>query len=349
MRLLLIASTLLAVGCEAGDECKRLTGMVSQYEDVLETATRRAENAERFGKEAEAAKQEAKEALERLGFDLAEGPLVEDLDKRLAAIPGATKTRRVESFGPAEEAASNAKTIFTISFREKDPSKVWTIIEGLVSALPLWRLELVRVGSSPDLWEVELVRAVVEQLPIKPKPTPLPELPDPSTVPTELRFCGAGKLRTRLAELKAQIEKLREPATNTTVLLPAIASWKGLKQRAQVLEAVELESRKLQKLFFEAAVATKSKLKAVGYQEPRAVLEVFGGKAERAALERALAKHRSRLAIPEDNPDPKVIRFTLANTAVPEFRREPAPGTPGGPPAGQPDGHEGHGHGPGGH
>lgn len=349
MKRMMLGAALFAVGCSPGDECKRLTGMVSQYEEVLQTAHRRAENAERFQKEAQEAEQEAQEILKRLGLDLAEAALVEDLDKRLAAIPGATKTRRVENYGPAEEAASNSKTIFSVTFREKDPTKAWGIVERLVEPLPLWRLELVRAGDKSDVWEVELVRAIVERLPIKPPVVPLPELPDPATVPSEMRFCGAGKLRTQLGELRQQIEGLREAAGKTTVLLPTIASWKGLHKRAQVLERVELQARALQRVLFQAAVATKSKLRAVGYQEPRAVLEVFGGKDERLALERALVKHRSILAVPEENPGPKIIRFTLANTAVPEFGREPAPGAPGGPPGGAPDPHHGHDHGPGGH
>ncbi len=341
------ASVLLlvgALGCES-EECRRLTGMVGQYQEALQLAQRRAGNAERFQQQSKDAQAKAEATLHRLGLDLPEDALVKELESRVAKIPGATSQRRVESFGPSEEAASNAKTIFTISFEEKDPSKLWAKVALLSEPLPMFRLEMIRTGASPGSWEVDIVRAIVERLPINPKPTPLPEVPDPEKVPSELKYCGAGKLRAELAGLKAQIDALEEAAENTTVLLPTIASWKGLEQRATVLERVELQSRMLQKTLFEVAVATKSKLKAVGYQEPRAVLEVHGGKKERAALEKALAPHRAVLALPEGPQNAEVVRFTLDNTAVPEFRREPAPGTPGS----KPDPHEGHGHGPGEH
>lgn len=340
----LIAGLLSLSACET-EECRRLNGMIEQYQEALDIAERRARNAERFQKQAKDAQTQTEATLARLGLDRSEEALVADLDKRLSALSNATYTRRVESYGPAEEAESNAKTIFTISFSAKDLVAAWAGVEALIQPLPLWRLEYLRAGEDPGRWQVELARAVVERLPIKPTPTPLPELPAPSSVPTQLGLCGAGRARTELEAIRAKIDALREKASSTTVLLPTIASWKGLEQRAQVLERVELQSRALQKLLVETALATKSRLKAVGYQEPRAVLEVLGGKKERESLERALVKHRSILAVPESKPQETVVRVTLTNVAVPEFRREPAPGVPGAPV----DPHQGHDHGPGGH
>lgn len=344
MRRLGVLLALSVLGCET-EECRRLAGMVEQYQEALDVAQRRAHKAESFEKQAQEAESQTNATLARLGLDRAEEALVKDLERRLAKLPGATYQRRVESFGPAEEAATNSKTIFTIRFQAKGLEQAWVAAELVVQELPLFRLESFRPAPLPDAWELEVARAVVERLPIKPTPTPLPELPDPKTVPGQLGFCGASRARSDLEAIKQQIDALREKATSTTILLPTIASWKGLDQRALVLERVELQSRALQKVLVEAVLTTKSKLKAVGYQEPRAVLEVQGGKKERESLERALAKHRAILAVPESQPQETVVRLTLTNTAVPEFRREPAPMVPGVPP----DPHEGHDHGPGGH
>jgi hypothetical protein len=320
----LLAAALVA-GCGETKECQDLREISNKRSDVLASAKSQASVLDRMEKRAAEMETAAKRAKADLGLDKTEEEIQSMLEARTRQFPGATIERgtRAEAIDESNPGAGTESiTQWIVHIKEGDTQKLFRGIDQIVALPPLTKLvAVIREAKGKPLWRVELSRATVDEVPIAPKPVKLPPAIDLSNVPTALGSCGAKKLRADIAKVDAEIESLRPRAERTTVLLPTAASWEGVRSRTYLLRDVELENREHIRALEGAAVDAKLGLKAIGVEGGIAMIEIYGGKSERSALEKGLLKRglAESVQFPE-NPPPGVVRAGLPNKAL-EGRR----------------------------
>jgi hypothetical protein len=320
-----LASLTILAGCGDTDECKRLKELRGKYEKLLIEAKARSQLTPKLKERLDSAKQSTNRVLEGLGLDLAEERVAELVKERVQAI-GATVVPK-EVTGEADETGErNLRKVFEISFTEKDQAKVWANVEALAKTPPLLRVATLIKEKKGDQWTVQLEPIGVERADFEPRPVHLKALEKADTIAPELGFCGAGKMREMIIELGQQIDALRADAERTTVLLPQIATLDGLRHRAEAKKKSEDEALRIMRQLFEYVRASKTNLKAVGYEEPLVAVEVWGGPKERARLEEALAPMAEQLRPQESTPE--VIRFGVFNALSTPRRPPPDPEHP---------------------
>lgn len=130
---------------------------------------------------------------------------------------------------------------------------------------------LLRDKKGDDTWRLE---TILDQAPLTRARVTAPPSPDLSTIPNTFGFCGAGKLRDEIADANTEIDRLRERAERTTVLLPTAASWEGLRARSELVRDMEMESRRISRIFRRSCPRhCGSSLRALGTEEEMVFLE----------------------------------------------------------------------------
>jgi hypothetical protein len=313
---------LLASGCGRTEECKQLEKLSKSYEKVWLAVQGQSGKAAGLEKRASEAEQAAKKLLADLAIDDTDDQAMAKLEARAAEIKGAKATKHLTEIpSPAAaatgpQAGGSQNMAFEVVFPEKDPATAWAHAVALMSGPPLFSFETL-LGPDPKAkkdagWRLQLRRPRIGRVEINPQPQPTPTLDDPDQIASQLGNCGAGAFRKQIATMKADLVRLAPTAARTTVLLPTLASWEGLKNRTLAADLAEKESRRLAALLVDKALAKKLHIRAVGYQEPLAVLEVEGGAKERAALELAFKGEKDALKpVPGGSKD--VVRVALAN------------------------------------
>jgi hypothetical protein len=314
-------------GCGKTDECARLEAMIPRHEEALAVTRGRAAALPQVKARAAQEETRAKALLAETGLDLAEEQLRVALEGRVARLAGARleRTTRPVPGGTAEQGpGGETETVWVVAFEADGLAAARAALMAVSPVPPLFRLRALLTDGARG-WKVELARAEVEQVPIRVEPTPPPARPDPAEVPSQLGFCGAGKLRARLAELGAELTRLEAEAAETTVLLPTATSWQGLGLRVLLAREVETETRRLAGALLDAVGAAGLSLRALGVEREVLMLEVAGGQAERGRLERALAPDVLAAVTYPQAPQPGVVRLLVANRVEKE-RRRPEPG-----------------------
>jgi hypothetical protein len=261
----LLLPIVLVAACGENEECKQLKGILKKRNEVLGSAHAQASVLDQIEKREIEMEARAKKAKSDLGLDQSESDIFGILEARVKAIPGATITRstRMESVDESNPHAPQiSATLWIVRFQEKDPAKAFDRVTDIVKPPPLVRLSAIireeRTGSGPRPpregglappitregrnkpgWRIEILRAVVDEVPINPKPVVLPSGEDLSKVPSGIGSCGAGRLRKQIEDVDAEIEGLRKQAEKTTQLLPASASWEGVSSRTRLLRDTE--------------------------------------------------------------------------------------------------------------
>jgi hypothetical protein len=310
-------------GCGENDECRRLRATMPRHEEALAMMRSRAGALPRVKEQAAAAEARAKALLSETGLDLAEAQLGAALEARVAALPGARleRTARAVSSGDAQDGpGGETETVWVVSFEARDLGAARKAMDALAATPPTFRLRALLTDGSRG-WRVELARADVEQVPIKVAPTPPPPRPDPAEIPSQLGFCGARDLRARIAAIGEEIAALEADAGETTVLLPTGTSWHGLGLRMVLLREVEVESRRIAGALLDAVAAAGLSLRALGVEREVVMLEVRGAQAERARLERALARDVLAAVTYPQAAEAGVLRLLVANRVEKERRR----------------------------
>lgn len=284
---LLLLTTSLA--CGQTEECKGLEGLLKIHEEALLSAQGQAEAHDKLVPRLAEAREKAEAVLGELGFDLDEKALADKLATRVAAVGDASMTRQVATVQLPSGGSTDSQTFWQVTFAARRPAAAFEKIWALARTPPLFELRRIAAPDRGKVWQADLYRSVVDRVPIKPDAIPLPFPPDAAAIAPEFGFCGAGKMRARIAEIRSEMTTLKEKAEGTTVLLPSISSWLGLEQRARKKLDIENESRRLIGLMLEAAVAARLPIKGAGFDAPMVVLDASGSAKQRKNLESTLA------------------------------------------------------------
>lgn len=316
-RLLALTLPFVLAGCADTDECKRLRAVLEARTQILQSARAQAGALPVIEKRAASAEAASHKVMSSLWLNEPESKVHETLEKRTKAIPGASMSRGTTqtTIGPPEDEVAVSETLWTIRFRDAAFEQAFLNLELLMSNPPLVKFHSLIREKKGDGWRVELIRAAVDQVPINPQPIQIPPPQDLSGVSRQLGFCGAGKLRDDIEAVDGELRSIKERAEKTTVLLPAAASWDGLRGRAELVRDTELENRRHLKVFRDAVVQGELVLKAVGVEGELVFLEIYGGKKELARLELEVGRlgMGGAMKVAEKAPD-GVIRVMLANT-----------------------------------
>lgn len=324
----------LLAACSETDECKKLNDLRGQHDRLLTETRSKAALHDRLKSRAEVAEVKANKTLEALGLDLDESKITDRLTVRVAAIPTATISVGYTPLAPTEGGMPTRERLWEVSFEAKNVEEAFERLAKVVEVPPLVRVASFIKDKGKRRWRAQLLIQPVERIPVQPKPVLVPTLDDPGTIPPQLGFCGAGKIRRAIGEIRDQLTELRPKAERTTVLLPMVATFDGLGRRAEMAEKIETESRRLMQIMAVRAETAKVEIKAVGFETPLVVLEVWGKQPELARLEKQLAPMASRLKKLDPAP-PGVIRLGLPNP-VAEKNKPPQPRAAGAMPEAPP-------------
>lgn len=341
------ALLLLVSGCGQNEECTKLAAMLKQHELVLADARARANVRPAAQKRADATEKAMHKLLDESGIERPDAELSAELARRVATVPTATMSQSIAQLGTTEEGEAITTTEWTIRFDEKDLSKTWDKVVVLASVPPLLGLSTLARDKGSDRWMLQLHRALPVRTPVQPAKVPLPKLEDPSAVPSQVGFCGAGDLRKKLAAIAAEVEQNRVAAEEATLLIATAPTFEGIRRRAELAVRTERDARAIMTQVMEGVVKQKLALKAIGYAEPAVVVEVFGGPAELKTLETLLLPLGDRVKKSELD-QPGVVRRLIV---VSQPKRSPAGEGPGGLPSiedlqrqTEHGDHDGHGH-----
>ncbi len=245
-------------GCEDNNECKRLKAILQQTKTTAENAGMRAETYERIKDNETRAKKKANQVMDSLGLDDAEDDLEKTIEERRSKLIGSTIKRHPRKPDPESGAFRRQSTLWSVTFTASSVADAIAKAKKLVETPPLFYLErLVRSQDKKNEWRVDLGRATIDRVPIKPTRVKIIMPTDPADVPSEFGFCGSGALRSKIGALRAEIESVRDDAEKTSMIMPASASWRGIEKRSRLVEAIEKEYRVLLDVFFKTVVEQK--------------------------------------------------------------------------------------------
>jgi hypothetical protein len=207
-------------------------------------------------------------------------------------------------------------------------------VVSLATVPPLLALTTVTRDQGTDQWTVLLQRMLPIRSPMQPAAVPLPPLDDPGAVKSQFGFCGASDLRAQITKTRAEIAKLAPDAEAATLLIASAPTFEGVRRRAERVSRTERDARAIMTQVIEGLVREKLPFKAVGYEEPAVLVELWGGPKELRKLETLLLAFGDRVK-PTDGSPAGVVRRSIV---VLQAKRD-------GPTEGQPTpGHDDHGH-----
>lgn len=306
---------LALLGCNETEECKALEKMKARYETALSRQKARETLTGSTRKRLERHKKRAEETKKKLGLDLPETKLKEELDARVAKIEGATiqrTTRKVADAGAPGVQSAAQETLWKIEFPAKNDKEAFERARMLYAMPPLFKV-VTLLDKKDGTFLLELLRASVVEVPMNVAPTPLPDPPDPADVPEEFGFCGAGQLREEITEMRRTLLEGKEAAEELTVLLPKVATYEGLQHRAEMLGKVEMENRRVIEAFMEAVMKANIRFKGVGSERDVVVVEFFGGQQARSRLEKHMPPDLLKGMKELDSAKKNVTRLSMVN------------------------------------
>jgi hypothetical protein len=313
-RAAVLAAVLLAA-CDNQEECAQLEAMQRELEVAVAALRARADLADRIQANRDRAKARVEEATAALQLDQPEEAITEQLTARAdrLGLDVERSTRQTQDGPPGDP--SLYETVWNIDLPDRRLEEIFPLVDELAASPPLTRLSL--ITRSDDGWRMELMRAVVPQVPIKFEPKKSPPPPDPTTVESRPGFCGAARLRKQVNALVKEYNALSDGAAATSVALPEQASYKGLLMRTETVVRLERGARAVVAAVLQAAVASRLDLRAVGVEENNVILEIAGPPRVRGRLERNLPPPMT--AAIEELPAPKdqsVVRLLIRNPAA---------------------------------
>ncbi len=312
--------------CSETEECARLNVAVEQSERALTDVQLRAAMKPRVEKRFHESKEEAQKILAAYWLDKPESTLTETFEQRAAKFEGVDverTTRQTQEGVPQDPKVFDTVWVFRIAPRPL--RDVFGLLDALAGSPPLTNLTLFSREDDGG-YRLELTRLSLPEAPMDAQPVALPPLPEIDDIPRQLGFCGARKMRSRLAEIESEIERLGDDAQATTSLMPESATWQGKGVRAEQRATLERGGRAVLAKFLMGVVETPVRLKAVGQDRDAIVVEVRGSKGR---VERQLASLSPELrAAMTDLPSPAddLQRYAIAN---PAFEAMKGPGTGG--------------------
>ena len=308
---LLFAGVAALVACDNSEECAALQELHYDHQRALAIGRARAGLAQKTKANAAQAEKRTQEVLTKYGLDRSEDQITKTLKERVASIAGANVERTVRSI-PGEDPTQKGRkeTVWSIQLPTRSFAEASQHARDLAALPPLMRLS--SLIARKEGWAVELTRVVVDRLPIKFKPQPLPIPRDPADIPSKAGFCGAEALRDKITLARAELDALKDEAAEATVYLPMAASWEGLRLRARHATELESEARRILDVFFTAARRAKLRVKAIGQQQDTVILEFLGGPQDRRRLDRLLPED-VLASVQYDDQDPGLFRLLMAN------------------------------------
>lgn len=319
--------TAALLGCGDNEECKKLTVLSDSYDKVAASVTARGMTLSKLEARAKDAENQAEKFIETAGLEMKVPEVTAELSKRLQGVAGATVTAGMASLGVTEDGAPIETQEWIVKLKEPQLDKAWKIIEAVSTVPPVLDLTtIIKERGKPD-WRLSMQALRMDRVPVKPKPYPTPKLEDPATIPSQFGFCGASELRAHIADQQAVIEKGKAAAERVTVLLPTIATFSGLKRRAQAVVNQQRFARGVMAEAYQAVMKAKLDFKAVGHEPPAVVVEIWGEpKAVQAKLDAALIKFADRMR-PAEQRAPGVTRvfINVEGAAQPEDRDHDPP------------------------
>lgn len=319
------------VACDKTDECAELEKLTVRYEEVGAQMRARAGLHAQATKRAAQSEERTKALLKKLGLDKSETEMHAALQERAVALGARLDRGTREVAIDGEQNMTEKQTLWTFELAAKDSAEAVSQARQLAGSPPLFRyVALLGDGKS---WRFRLAAAQVVQMNLDEiKPVAAPKRASPEDIKSEFGFCGAGKLRSRLAELDREIAKLEVKAAETTVALPKSASWAGLHKRLSAQHAEEAHAREILDTLLTAAVTARVPIKATGVEGGVVILEMRGGPKERKRFQEKLSPSYLQSLRPAENPRPGLIRYMMVNRGAAKSQKPASPG------------HEGHGH-----
>jgi len=267
--------------------------MKVRLEEVVRTGIARARMSEGADQQRAQAKARAESLTSSLKLDLAEDELTEIFRARADAHED-VRFERTTAEAPdtgiltGTGATGGRETVWRFRIDRPRLRSVFPLLDALAASPPLARLSQVYPQGDGSGWTVDLARMVVPQVPIEGKPIPLPEAPDPSTVPEQMGFCGSGTLRSEIAALLRTYEEVKDEAADTTIALPEAASWKGLARRTRELADLEVGARSVIAGVLQAIAKTDVQLELISSDGEVVTVEHRGGRAAGGAIKQAM-------------------------------------------------------------
>lgn len=330
-------SASLALGCEQTQECEQLEKLVGEYEKATATMRARAglhaQAQERLG----VVKGEAEALLEKLGLDKTEEEMTAVLVDRAEALGARVEkgSREIPIGVGTGDGATERQTIWNFVLDAKDTADAIEQSRKLAGAPPLFRYVALLGGE--DGWRFRLGKTAVEKVDLsKIGAAPAPELRSPDSIDSELGFCGASGLRSKIEALSEEMKALEEKAAETTVAMPKAASWEGLRRRVLQTQAEEGEARAFLDELLTAAVRANVPVKAAGVESAVVILELRGGPKERKRFLSKLSPKMLEALRPADTERPGLIRYMRMIPAADVRRRRGPPDVHMQPGAGHP-------------
>ncbi|MEL7369364.1 MAG: hypothetical protein AAFN74_10660, partial [Myxococcota bacterium] len=193
----------LVSACDNSEECAQLRQLHEKHQRALAIGRARAGLAQKTQRDAEAAEQRTQRLMAKYGLDMSEEDILRALQKRVASIPGAKVERSVRAAEGGDGRPSSDQTLWTIRLPTRVFAEAAQHARDLAAMPPALQLAtLLPPRGDDEGWLIELVQVVVDRLPIKFEPQPLPIPPDPADVPSRLGFCGASALRAGIDQAR---------------------------------------------------------------------------------------------------------------------------------------------------
>jgi len=321
----IILSLALLTACGQTDECRRLAELQKAWDKTRVTAEERAANLPRVKERAAKLEDASRKLMDDTWLEADDQRVHAELLKRVSAIPTGTVAKSQAMLGSTDEGDSITTTEFMITFEEKDLAKAWDKVVAIGQVPPLLTLSAVIKAEKGAAWGVRMQRFVQGNFrsPFKPGRVPLDKPDDPSTVPTQMGFCGAGDLRQKIVAIQSKIGSVEADADQATILMASGPTAEGVRRRAEKALKTERESREIMTRVIDGIAKQKLPFKAIGFEDPAIVVELWGGPKELKALETLLLPFGDRVK-PTELAAPGVVRrqIMVTNTAKKEVHEE---------------------------
>lgn len=310
------------------EECQKLTVLHGHYQSAVATFKGRAQLRPKLEKSIEELKVKTEKELGALWLNKPETALKTELDKRVAAVKGATMERTTKQVGSGVPGAAGVahETMWRIKFREKNFEKAVKKLEGLSVSPPLFKLSTILQDRKTGDWILELVRASIDDVPMNLPPQKFPRPPKATVVPEEFGFCGAKELRAKIAKLDAELDKLEENSTALSTMLPMRATIEGRRRRGAYTAQLEQEGRNIISSLIETVRKSKFKMKALGVEQEVVILELLATKKDKGRLEKFIDPELLPSVKYIDSPTKGVLKVTIPNRVAAKHKDERGPG-----------------------
>lgn len=302
-----LALLALLSACGTNDECRRLAELERAWDKTRVLAEQRASMLPKVRARASELEAASDKLVADSWLEVDDAKILAELQARIAKIPTATVSQSPAMVGATDEGDNIVTTEWAIRLPGTELAKVWEHVVALGQTPPLLVFNLLTKADKPGTFTLRLQKLLPIRSPFKPGKVPLEKPDDPSTVPTQLGFCGAGELRRKIAGAQEKIRAVEADAEATTILMASGPTAEGVRRRAEKSIKREREAREIMTRVVDGVVKEKLSFKAIGADETSVVIEVFGGPKELKALETLLLPFGDRVK-PTELAAPGVVR-----------------------------------------